>query len=66
MVRAIFASPINALLVAAPLSWYLAMAARESPWVFITAATALIPLAGLIGLGTEQLAVRSGPAGAAS
>jgi Ca2+:H+ antiporter len=62
MVRAIFASPINVLLVAAPISWYLAMAARESPWVFITAAAALIPLAGLIGLGTEQLALRSGPA----
>ena len=34
----------------------------DSPWVFITAAASLIPLAGLIGLGTEQLARRSGPA----
>ena len=34
----------------------------DSPWVFLTAAVSLIPLAGLIGLGTEQLAVRSGPA----
>ncbi len=33
-----------------------------SPWVFITAAASLIPLAGLIGLGTEQLARRAGPA----
>ena len=32
-----------------------------SPWVFITAAVSLVPLAGLIGLGTEQLARRSGP-----
>ena len=62
IVRAIFASPINVLLVAAPISWYLAAAAGESPWVFIIAAAALIPLAGLIGLGTEQLALRSGPA----
>jgi Ca2+:H+ antiporter len=62
MLRAIFASPINALLVAAPISWYLSVTAGDSSWVFITAAAALIPLAGLIGLGTEQLARRSGPA----
>ena len=30
--------------------------------MFITAAVSLVPLAGLIGLGTEQLARRSGPA----
>lgn len=62
MIRAIFASPINVLLMAAPISWYLRAAGGEPPWVFITAAVALIPLAGLIGLGTEQLALRSGPA----
>ena len=62
MLRAILASPLNVLLVAAPISWYLRFAADGSPWVFITAAAALIPLAGLIGLGTEQLAERSGPA----
>jgi Ca2+:H+ antiporter len=62
MIRAVFSSPINALLVAAPVSWLLAATLPESPWVFLTAALALIPLAGLIGLGTEQLARRSGPA----
>jgi Ca2+:H+ antiporter len=62
MLRAIFASPINVLLVAAPISWYLGATGGDSPWVFITAAAALVPLAGLIGLGTEQLAMRSGPA----
>src|SRR5439155_19984772 len=36
--------------------------AHDSPWVFLTAAASLVPLAGLIGLGTEQLAERSGPA----
>jgi len=61
-VRAIFASPINVLLIAAPISWYLSAAGGTPAWVFITAAAALIPLAGLIGLGTEQLALRSGPA----
>jgi Ca2+:H+ antiporter len=43
-------------------SWVLAATAHGSPWVFITAALSLIPLAGLIGLGTEQLARRVGPA----
>ena len=59
--RAIVSSPINVLLVFAPVSWTLAWTAPGSPWVFITAAASLVPLAGLIGLGTEQLARRSGP-----
>ena len=62
MFREQFASPLNALLIAAPLSWALAVTSPGSAWVFLTAAIALIPLAGLIGLGTEQLARRSGPA----
>ena len=62
MLRAITSSPINILLLAAPISWALAATSPESPWVFITAAASLVPLAGLIGLGTEQLARRSGPA----
>jgi len=61
MIRAILSSPINVLLAAAPVSWALAATVPDSPWVFITAAAALVPLAGLIGLGTEQLARRSGP-----
>jgi Ca2+:H+ antiporter len=62
MLRSIVSSPINALLVAAPVSWFLAVTAEESPWLFLTAAASLIPLAGMIGAGTEQLALRSGPA----
>jgi len=62
MLRAIVASPLNILLVAAPVSWIVEGIAPGSPWVFITAATSLIPLAGLIGEGTEHLASRSGPA----
>jgi WD40 repeat protein len=62
MLRAIASSPINILLIAAPASWILAWMSHGSPWVFITAAASLIPLAGLIGLGTEQLARRAGPA----
>jgi Ca2+:H+ antiporter len=62
MLRAIFTSPINLLMIAAPVSWAVAAWSAQSPWVFITAAISLIPLAGLIGLGTEELARRSGPA----
>jgi len=60
--RRAIVSPLNLLLVAAPASWIADIAAPGSPWVFVTAAASLIPLAGLIGLGTEQLAIRSGPA----
>jgi Ca2+:H+ antiporter len=62
MLRAIASSPLNILLLVAPISWVLAATSPESPWVFMTAAASLIPLAGLIGLGTEQLARRAGPA----
>jgi Ca2+:H+ antiporter len=62
MLRAIGSSPINVLLLVAPVSWVLAATSPGSPWVFITAAASLVPLAGLIGLGTEQLARRAGPA----
>ena len=62
MLRAITSSPINLLLLVAPVSWALAVTLPGSPWIFITAAASLIPLAGLIGLGTEQLARRAGPA----
>jgi Ca2+:H+ antiporter len=62
VLRALTDNRLNLLLTAAPLSWVLAMAAPGSPWIFVAAAVSLIPLAGLIGLGTEQLARRSGPA----
>ena len=48
--------------MAAPVAWILAAIAPQSPWLFFTAAVSLVPLAGVIGLGTEQLARRSGPA----
>jgi Ca2+:H+ antiporter len=59
--RRALASPLNILLAIAPLTWYLAFASPGSPWIFATAAVSLVPLAGLIGLGTEQLAGRAGP-----
>jgi Ca2+:H+ antiporter len=62
LLKALTDNKLNLLLVAAPASWVLHEAMPGSPWVFITVAASLIPLAGLIGLGTEQLARRSGPA----
>jgi Ca2+:H+ antiporter len=62
MLRAILGSPLNVLLIALPVSWVLQAQAGGSPWTFITSAASLVPLAGLIGLGTDHLALRSGPA----
>ena len=62
MLRALLDNRLNLLAIAAPVSWIVDTVLPESPWVFITAAISLVPLAGIIGLGTEQLAARSGPA----
>ena len=61
-VAAVVENRLNVLLIAAPASWILNAALPDSPWVFLAAALSLVPLAAIIGLGTEQLAVRSGPA----
>ena len=45
MLRAILSSPINLLMIAAPVSWAIAAFSAGSPWVFLTAAISLIPLA---------------------
>lgn len=55
------ANRLNLLLVGVPAAWIIRAFAPESPAVFIAAALSLVPLAALIGLGTEQLACRSGP-----
>ncbi len=60
--KALAANKLNLLIVAAPASWVLHQIAPESPWVFLLTALSLVPLAGIIGLGTEELACRSGPA----
>src|SRR5947209_19464837 len=62
VLRAVLSSPLSVLLAAAPASWVAHAMAPESAWVFLTAAASLVPLAGLIGLGTETLAERAGPA----
>ena len=60
--KALASNRINLLVVCAPISWLLQAMWPQSQWVFLAAAVSLIPLAGVIGLGTEALAERSGPA----
>jgi len=52
---------LNVLLIVAPVSWWMALRGDTSVWLFVAAAVALIPAAGLIGEATEELANRSGP-----
>jgi len=61
LVAALVGNRLNLLLVAAPASWVIHAAAPGSPWEFVAAALSLVPLAGIIGLGTEDLSCRSGP-----
>src|SRR6266545_156814 len=49
------------LLILAPVSLVAQLAFQQDLMVFLTAAGAIIPLAGLIGRGTEQLALHAGP-----
>lgn len=58
--RVVRSSWMNILLIAAPISWVAARSAA-SAWVFVSAAIALVPAAGLIGEATEDVASRTGP-----
>ncbi len=52
---------LNWLLLFIPVSGYLALTRSPAMWVFVTAALALVPLAGLIGKATEEVADYLGP-----
>ena len=52
---------LNLLLLAIPAAIYLHSAQASPVWVFVAAALAIIPLAGVLGEATESLAVYSGP-----
>jgi Ca2+:H+ antiporter len=57
-----FRSPLNWLLVAAPVAIALDKAGAAAPVVFLFAGLALVPLASLIVHSTEEIAARTGPA----
>jgi Ca2+:H+ antiporter len=56
-----FAKPINALLVFVPLALVLELIHAAPLLVFITSALAVVPLSGILGDATEELAGRAGP-----
>lgn len=57
-----FRSPVNWLLAAVPAAFALRFLGGDSQplWVFLASACGIVPLAGLLGKGTEQIAARSG------
>jgi Ca2+:H+ antiporter len=52
---------LNVLLVFVPIAFVLRAAGADALWIFLASATAIIPLAGLMGKSTEMLAERLGP-----
>ena len=58
----LFYSPLNILLLFIPVSWALHWAHQSDTVVFVVSALAIVPLAALLGLGTEQIALRTSQA----
>jgi Ca2+:H+ antiporter len=56
-----FFKGMNALLIFIPISTVIAFSFHWPLWIFLTAAIAIIPLAGLMGEATEELAKHLGP-----
>jgi Ca2+:H+ antiporter len=61
LTRSLVGSWLNVFLIFVPISWFLDWRGDTSLWLFVTAAIALIPAAGIIGTATEELANHSGP-----
>jgi Ca2+:H+ antiporter len=60
-IRDALSARLNLLLVFAPMSWVADYLAPESYWPFVLAAVSVVPLAGLIGHATDELAAHAGP-----
>lgn len=56
-----FAKPLNALLIFVPIALIAELAHANPMLVFIAAALAVVPLSGILGDATEELAGRTGP-----
>lgn len=61
VLRQYLRNPLSWLLALVPLAIGMAYVGAEPPLVLLTAAGAMVPLAGLIGEATEALAAHSGP-----
>src|ERR1051326_4096024 len=59
--RFLLGSWLNLLLFFIPISLVLEARHASSLWIFVTAAVAIVPLAGLIGQATEATAEHTGP-----
>lgn len=59
VIAAIRYSPLNVFLLCVPVSWALHYSHQEPTVVFIFAALGIVPLAALLGLGTEQIALHT-------
>lgn len=62
MKNVLFYSPLNILLLFIPVSWALHWTHQSDTVIFIVSALAIVPLAALLGLGTEQIALRTSQA----
>ncbi|TFK23975.1 calcium ion transporter [Coprinopsis marcescibilis] len=52
-------SPLNVLLLAIPVAWALHYTHQSPTMIFVFCCLGIIPLAALLGLGTEQIALRT-------
>ncbi len=52
-------TPLNILLLCIPVSWALHYAAQSATLIFVFSALGIVPLAALLGFGTEQAAART-------
>jgi len=60
--NALLYSPLNILLLFIPVSWALHWTHQSDTVIFVISALAIVPLAALLGLGTEQIALRTSQA----
>ena len=59
--KRILKNPVYWLLIFVPTAIFLERAQIAPVWILVTSGLAMIPLAGLVGEGTEALAERTGP-----
>ena len=62
MKNVVLYSPLNILLLFIPVSWALHWTHQSDTVIFVVSALAIVPLAALLGLGTEQIALRTSQA----
>ncbi|KAF9649535.1 calcium/proton exchanger [Thelephora ganbajun] len=60
--NALLHSPLNILLLFIPVSWAPRWTHQPDTVIFVVSALAIVPLAALLGLGTEQIALRTSQA----